>query len=210
MMKLLFTLLALSRAEIEVVEGTDDSIGLHPNEAYHPIYNEFAKNPYPLREIVDFEALINRQMKFQGPPQWLQSEVDEFEAQRLQKLAQDCQADNNTDCEDRKPIIGIMTQPTSQSKREKFDYQEYILEINDNFIRQGGVRTVAIPYNISEEELSSLLRQINGVLFTGGGLKLISDDGVPHPYFTTAKRIIQYSKYMLDIKNETWPILGIC
>ena len=47
-----------------------------------------------------------------------------------------------------------------------------MLEINDNFVRWAGSKTVAIPYDISDVDLSTLLPQINGVLFTGGGLDL--------------------------------------
>ena len=70
---------------------------------------------------------------------------------------------------------------------------------------------MAIPYNISETDLFALLRQINGVLFTGGGLSLVNTtDNTPSEYLVTANRIFHYSKYMKDAKNETWPILGIC
>ena len=49
-----------------------------------------------------------------------------------------------------KPIIGILTQPVSNSKKDSFNYKDYILEINDLFIKWGGSSTVAIPYNIPE------------------------------------------------------------
>jgi len=46
-----------------------------------------------------------------------------------------------------------MTQPVSESKKPNFPYHDYILEVNDNFIRWAGSRTIAIPYDISETEL---------------------------------------------------------
>jgi len=56
-----------------------------------------------------------------------------------------------------------------------------------------------------------LLPQINGILFTGGALNLINNaTGEPHPYYVTAKRIFEYSKFMKDVKEEEWPILGVC
>ena len=58
-------------------------------------------------------------------------------------------------------------------KRAEFNHTDYILEINDNFIRWSGSRTVAIPYDISESDLNELLPQINGAQFTGGALDLI-------------------------------------
>ena len=54
-----------------------------------------------------------------------------------------------------------------------FNYDDYILEVNDNFVKWGGSRTVAIPFNIENDDLLNLLPQINGVLFTGGALELI-------------------------------------
>ena len=77
---------------------------------------------------------------------------------------------------DYQPIIGILTQPVSASKRDRFNYEDYILEVNDRFVKWAGSRTVAIPYNIHPEELIPLLGQINGVLFTGGGLDLIDPE----------------------------------
>lgn len=68
---------------------------------------------------------------------------------------------NETSCNstyDIQPVIGILTQPVGDDKKDNFNYSEYILEINDNFIRWGGSKTVAIPYNIGEVELFSLLR----------------------------------------------------
>jgi len=65
----------------------------------------------------------------------------------------------------------------SQSKRGGFDYDSYVLEVNDNFIRWSGSRTVAIPYDIPQKELLELLPQINGVLLTGGALELVTPEG---------------------------------
>ena len=33
--------------------------------------------------------------------------------------------------------------------------------------------------------------------------------GVEHPYYTTAKRILDYSKHMKDIQKLDWPVMGI-
>jgi gamma-glutamyl-gamma-aminobutyrate hydrolase PuuD len=104
-----------------------------------------------------------------------------------------------------------LTQPVGPEKKSSFNYTTYILEANDNFIKWPGSRTVAIPYDLQEEELMKLLPQINGVLFTGGALTLIDPvTHEQHQYYKLAKKIFNYSKYMKDVKNETWPVLGIC
>ena len=70
---------------------------------------------------------------------------------------------------------------------------------------------MAIPFDISNDDLLNLLPQINGILFTGGALDLINPEtNDPHPYYLTAKKIVMYSKYMKDVRNEDFPILGIC
>jgi len=122
----------------------------------------------------------------------------------------DCEA--NRDCEvDYRPRIGILTQPVPDAKKKAFDYDSYILEINENFIRWSGSVPVAIPFDATPEQLDKILRQINGVLFTGGALDLVSKtSGAYHQYYKTAKQIFSYSLYMKDTKNMTWPILGIC
>lgn len=73
------------------------------------------------------------------------------------------------------PTIGIITQPVAQEKKGVFDFEEYILEVNDNFVKWAGSKTVAIPYDMPEEELVEILDQINGVLLTGGSLTLIDE-----------------------------------
>lgn len=108
------------------------------------------------------------------------------------------------------PVIGIITQPVHDSKKHTFDYNDYILEVNDNFARWAGSKTVAIPYDVSEGDLVALLDQINGVLLTGGALTLVDDEGNLHPYYETAKRVIEYSKMKKDVQGEDWPILGVC
>lgn len=55
------------------------------------------------------------------------------------------------------PTIGIITQPVAPSKKDVFDFNDYILEVNDNFVKWAGSKTIAIPFDISEEELVRML-----------------------------------------------------
>lgn len=110
------------------------------------------------------------------------------------------------------PVIGIITQPVSASKKENgFNFHDYVLEVNDNFVKWAGSKTIAIPFDVSEQDLTVILDQINGVLLTGGALTLIDPaSGELHPYYVTAKRVIEYSKMKKDKHGEVWPVLGIC
>lgn len=74
-----------------------------------------------------------------------------------------------------------------------------------------GCRAVPIYYDMPEEELLTLLTNINGVLFTGGGLDLINETtGVQHQYYKTARVIFKYALAQKDDHNITFPLLGIC
>jgi len=146
-------------------------------------------------EPYDLEDLLQRQRRFNHPPASMLDELLKNNDGISDKWDPECQGSimKEEACKKTQPIIGILTQPVPDSKREKFDYKEYILEVNDNFIRWAGSKTVAIPYNITEEALIKLLGQINGVLFTGGALTLVPDIEKPHPYYKTAKRIFRYA-----------------
>jgi len=205
---------SLVRSEVEVQDGTDKLLGLVLNEEYDHLHSStYEKHEYPYRNIYMMEKHFERFAMFERPPDHLIEEfkndsiVDKWETQM------DCLSNSSlcNETYDPQPVIGILTQPVSEGKKSKFNYTDYILEINDNFVRWGGSRTVAIPYNITEERLLPLLQQINGVLFTGGGLELVNTTtGEKHPYLQTADKIFKYSKYMKDHKNETFPLMGIC
>jgi len=100
-------------------------------------------------------------------------------------------------------IIGIVTTPASDKDREITgkNLSDYILEINHHFNYWSGSKPIAIPYNISEKDLNTLLPQINGVHLTGGMLDLVNDKGELHPYYLTVKKIIAYSIMMKDEKK---------
>lgn len=191
------------------------------NDTYSGEKIEVGLSVSPNRNVTDALA---RKIKFDNPPKMVQEEVnmdsivDDWEqsasCQDIQEqINRDFESELSKECarENYQPIIGILTQPVADIKKDHFNYNDYILEINDNFVKWAGSRTVAIPYDISEENLMHLLPQINGILFTGGALELINQTtGKQHKYYVTAKKIFQYSKFMKDVKEEEWPILGIC
>jgi hypothetical protein len=47
-----------------------------------------------------------------------------------------------------KPVIGILTQPISEKKKDQFPFNEYILEVNKLFLEKGGATVVPISYII--------------------------------------------------------------
>ena len=57
-----------------------------------------------------------------------------------------------------------------------------------------GAVIVAIPYNALDSDLYTLLDQINGVVFPGGGLELINKEtGDLHTFTKTSIKIFEYA-----------------
>jgi len=76
---------------------------------------------------------------------------------------------------------------------------EYISNPSTSLIQMSGAIGVPIHYNSTDEDLYAILQRINGVHFTGGGLDLINPKtGEQHPYYVTAKKIVEYSKKLYD------------
>jgi gamma-glutamyl-gamma-aminobutyrate hydrolase PuuD len=87
-----------------------------------------------------------------------------------------------------------------------------VFEPNYDFVRWGDNIPVAIPYDITPEDLDNLLPQLNGVWLTGGTVNLISDVGEceQHPYYKVVKSVLKYSIYQKDELDSNWPIMGVC
>jgi hypothetical protein len=106
-------------------------------------------------------------------------------------------------------VIGIMSQPRSQRNINEFPTDQYILEINREFIESSGmVRAIPIHYDTPEDVLEGILDKIDGVHFTGGGLNLYNfTSQMWHPYYLTAKRIFQYTTRP---SGRKFLLTGIC
>lgn len=106
--------------------------------------------------------------------------------------------------------VGILTQPTSESKYNYLNHSQYVFEMGDLWMRSAGLNAVYIPYNVTDDDLYPLLDSVNGVFFTGGGLDLYNySTGTPHPYTVTAQKILSYSKLHFD-QGDYFPLLGVC
>lgn len=163
----------------------------NPNWAFKAVEDDDG-NIVAIEQIAPIaDEIKNRSHQFDSPPDWMINELSHDLIQSDQ------------------PRIGILTQPTRASNLA-FDADQYILEINYDFVRWAGSVPVVIPYDIDEHDLAQLLPQINGVLFTGGGLDLIDKDKKPHPYYQTAKSIFNHVVHSKDVLKEDFPVLGIC
>lgn len=87
---------------------------------------------------------LTRNAKFRRPPKIIETELAEDE------IVDPWETSSASSAADYVPVIGILTQPVADAKKNRFNFTDYILEVNDNFVKWAGSRTVAIPFDISE------------------------------------------------------------
>lgn len=112
-----------------------------------------------------------------------------------------------------RPVIGIMTIPSRNSKYPTANYST-IPASYVQFLESAGARVVPIPYDASKEQITFLLNQVNGVLFTGGGsAKTIKDPVTGSQVFSNVTRTGDYiiKKVMeANDNSEYFPLTVTC
>lgn len=61
-----------------------------------------------------------------------------------------------------------------------------------------GARLVPLNYNLTDSQLKSEMHKLNGVIFTGGGLTLCSNNGKFTDWTIKAKRVFDYALQFND------------
>ena len=110
-----------------------------------------------------------------------------------------------------KPIIGILAQPTLTGKISKYG-KYYIDAAYVKFVESGGARAVPIRYDLPVDELRNYFNQVNGMLFPGGCIDLVTQPGSKHftQYTQTQKLFMEWSMESFDTLNDYFPIYGTC
>eukprot|EP00347_Sterkiella_histriomuscorum_P010196 403377236 len=82
------------------------------------------------------------------------------------------------------PLIGILTLPKEEALfKGRFNHDQYILGVNQEFVEQGGSR----------------------------GLELIDPDTMEqHQYYKKGKKILEYSISYKDSTGQDFPVFGVC
>jgi gamma-glutamyl hydrolase len=103
------------------------------------------------------------------------------------------------------PIVGILSQPNPHSWANECG--EYVQTTYTHWLASAGVRSVVIHYNTPQDQLLQQLSQLNGALFTGGGL-----DFKAHPtFYATAKAIYNYAvQTATQTPNNKFVLWGTC
>ena len=115
-------------------------------------------------------------------------------------------SDGNRKIMTESPIIGILTKPGTEGEYEDYEFFEkrYV-----HFVEAGGARAVPIKYTSTHEEMDKIFSQINGVLFTGGGSDLVTENGSWIQFSLAGKYLISLAKKAND-NGDYFPIWGIC
>ncbi|XP_046853312.1 gamma-glutamyl hydrolase-like [Xenia sp. Carnegie-2017] len=102
-----------------------------------------------------------------------------------------------------RPIIGILAQSTEGENFQKFG-SSYISASYIKYIESSGARVVPVRNDLNENETEELFRSINGVLFPGGGVDLVTSG-----YARIGKQFYNLAKKSFDI-GDYFPIWGSC
>lgn len=93
------------------------------------------------------------------------------------------------------PVLGIMSHPLNST-------HEYIAASYVRWLQMGGARAVRIPFTSNSTELDLLRKNLNGVLFMGGGQHL--PESAEYLYSEVV------SNYDLEDASTLTPFWGIC
>ena len=102
-----------------------------------------------------------------------------------------------------RPIIAVMAQSTKGESFEKLG-QSYIAASYIKFLESSGARVVPIMNDLNEEDTEKLFYSVNGALFPGGSVNLITSG-----YARIGKQIFNLAKKSYD-GGDYFPIWGTC
>ena len=113
-----------------------------------------------------------------------------------------------------KITIGILTVPLSKNEyyvyknNKNVYFNSYLPNSYIKWLEQSGAKVVPIPFNLSEKKLLSMLKQLNGVLFPGGGVDRNTKSDFKK-YIKSFKQIFNYAMQETD-KGHPFPLWATC
>jgi gamma-glutamyl hydrolase len=100
--------------------------------------------------------------------------------------------------ENDRPIIGIVSEKVNNESKS------YIAASYVKFIESAGGRVVPVLSNTSQEDLKTLFNSINGILFPGGGVSVVTSG-----YARIGREILKMSMEASDA-GDHFPVWGTC
>eukprot|EP00347_Sterkiella_histriomuscorum_P022934 403336597 len=137
-------------------------------------------------------------------------QIADFKEEIKQNMRNDQLKKNFLKSEKSLLTVGILTLPSTQDDMKTINSGQYVLEMAEIWMLSAGLNPVAIPYNSTDDDLMTLLLQVNGIYFTGGDLDLYDPvTGQPHAYTVTSQKILNYAKQQKQY-GAYFPIIGVC
>ena len=111
-----------------------------------------------------------------------------------------------------RPIIGVVSEPITPERYHGDMFASspkkptsYIAASYVKYLEMAGARVVPLIYDQASDDIDTLLKGINGILFPGGGASLQPDS----PFFQSASRMFQYAVAAND-NGDHFPVWGTC
>jgi len=105
-----------------------------------------------------------------------------------------------------KPIIGVLTQPTSSVKNPKLEEmgKSFLPASYVKWIESAGGRAVPIPYDAEEDVIEAIFKTINGLLLPGGDVYL------PGSIYHKNTKLLYNLAIKANDEKDYFPIWGTC
>ncbi|KAJ8010674.1 hypothetical protein DPEC_G00077580 [Dallia pectoralis] len=100
-----------------------------------------------------------------------------------------------------KPIIGVLAQEVSTPKTQNVSY---IAASYVKFLEAAGARVVPVMINQTLEEYKKIFNSINGILYPGGGVSIITSG------YANAARIFYKLAIEASLRGDYFPVWGTC
>lgn len=111
-----------------------------------------------------------------------------------------------------RPIMGIMTLPSTASPLYPEDKYSYFGAGYVKFLEMAGVRVVPIPYDLPADEIENIFSKINGILLPGGGPSLWVDEDkmLGFSNMTLTSHFLLELAIKANLNGDYFPIWGTC
>ncbi|XP_013856545.1 gamma-glutamyl hydrolase, partial [Austrofundulus limnaeus] len=100
-----------------------------------------------------------------------------------------------------KPIIGVLAQEAFQPKPNQ---SAYIAASYVKFLESAGARVVPVMINQTLDQYKTLFNSINGILYPGGGVSIISSG------YQRAAKIFYELAIEANKRGDYFPVWGTC
>ncbi|XP_037550416.1 gamma-glutamyl hydrolase [Nematolebias whitei] len=99
------------------------------------------------------------------------------------------------------PVIGVLAQEVSSPNAS---HAAYVAASYVKFLESAGARVVPVMINLTLEEYTTLFNSVNGILYPGGGVSIISSG------YQRAAKIFYELAIQANKRGDYFPVWGTC